>query len=96
MDLNLLKLAGTLISSLVVWYIWSIKQKFALKKDVDAIKKEVSSKVSKEELKEFKTEYYKESKYLSERLIKIEILMENTSNTILEIKEYLFKRKRKD
>lgn len=96
MDLNLLKLAGAIISLVVTWYIWSIKQKFALKKDVDAIKKEVSSKVSKEELKEFKTEYYKESKDLSERLIKIEILMENTSNTIMEIKEYLFKRKRKD
>ena len=81
---------------IIFWYIWSMKQRFVSKQDFQELEKKVDSKVDKSSFTSFKSDYYTRHEESQTRLTKIEAHMENLSNVMLEIKEYLFKRKKKD
>ncbi len=85
-----------LLTGVLAWCLWSLRQKFVQNKDLEVVKREIDNKVSKSDFKEFQKEYYKDNKNLGERLVRIETLIGNMASSMIEIKEYLFKRKRKD
>lgn len=85
-----------MLLAIIAWYVWSMKQRFALKRDMQELERRLENKVDKSSFKAFKNDYYHKSEDSQIRLIKIETHMENISNSIFEMKEFLFKGKKKD